>query len=244
MDNLDHVRAEVESLLGAGRDLSDRVRDEELDPREVIRGYQDWYTATRRLVAHVLPDRRREFEAYYRSRHADAAAQPTIAAILVGWSAAKPASERREGFARLFDSGNEQRAFLRLFDMQLAILASALPTLLPAERPYDRELELAHELLKAGHRRAAGALAGMALEQHLRRVARHRGLELAPGEARGAAPLNRELRAAGVYGGSRAKQIRDLIELSSACQRGTEKPSPQRLARLLAGVDDVLQGLR
>lgn len=243
MDDLNQVRRELESLLSAGHELAARVREEQLDPRDVNEGYQVWYTQARRLVAHVLPDRQREFEEYYRSVEDDSP-QATIASILVRPGPGKAAGERREGLAQLFDPGIEQRAFLHLFGMQLAILASALPTLLPPERPHDRVLELSHVLLKGGHRRAAGALAGMALEQHLQNVARRRGLELTPADLRSAARLNRVMRAAGIYGGSRSRQIRDLIDLSTACLQGKEKPSPQRLAWLLAGVDEALRRVR
>ncbi len=244
MDDVDHVRKELEALLRAGRELSAEAGGEQFDPREINGSYQTWYTQTRRLVATVLPDRRREFEAYYRPSSGGDESHPTIAGILIGWRSAKAVGEKREGLAQLFGPGSERRAFLHLFDMQLAILASALPTMLPPERPHDRELELAHELLKGGHRRAAGALAGMALEQHLQRVALRRGVDVAPSDARSAARLNRVLRAAGVYGGARSRQIRDLIDLSTACLRGKEKPSPQRLAWLLAGADDVLRHVR
>ncbi len=239
MDELDHVREELEALLGSGRDLSERVRREQLDPREVNDAYQAWYTPTRRLVARVLPDRSREFEEYYRASGPADGRAATIAEILASSAPHRVAGEKREGLAQLFDSGAEHRAFLHLMGMQLGILASALPTMLPPEGPRDRELDLAHALLKGGHRRASGALAGLALEQHLLTVARRRGVELTPLEARSSARVNRALRAAGVYGATRCRQIRGLVDLGGDCLR-KEKPSPQRLAWLLAGVDEVL----
>jgi hypothetical protein len=243
MDQLDHVREELEALLSSGRGLAERVRGEQLDPRDVNDDYQAWYTQARRLVARVLPDRSREFEEYYRTGSSLDGEPPTIAAILASAAPRRAAGEKREGLAQLFDSGAEQRTFLHLLDMQLAILASGLPTVLPPEGPRDRELDLAHLLLKGGHRRAAGAMAGLALEQHLLAVARRRGVELTPAETGSAVRVSRALRAAGVYGAARNRQIRSLVELSGACLR-KQKPSPQRLAWLLAGVDDVLHHVR
>lgn len=243
MHGLGHVQQELEALLGSGRELGERVRAEQLDPREVNEAYQAWYTQARRLVARVLPDRLCEFEEYYRCARRDGEEPVTIAAILASPAPRRLSGEKREGLAQLFDSGAEHRAFLHLLDMQLAMLASALPTVQPMEGPRDRELDLAHLLLKGGHRRAAGALAGLALEQHLLAVACRRGVDLAPDDTQNVLRVNRALRAADVYGAARYRQVRALAEVSGACLR-KEKPSPQRLAWLLAGVDEVVRQVR
>ena len=214
MDESDRLRFELGVLLGSGRELSDCVRSEVSVPRDIIDSYQAWYTQARRLVAHVLPDRRREFEDYYRSSCVGEGQLVTISAILVHEVSLRGASEKREGLAKLFDPGSEQQVFLRLLGMQIGILASALPTVLAPERPRDRELELARTLLKDGHHRAAGALAGVALDQHLLAVVRRRGVELEPRAARSVARLDRALREAGVYGAARSRFIRSLADLS------------------------------
>lgn len=241
MDELDRLRFELGVMLGAGRELGDRVRVEVLDPREINESYQAWYTQTRRLVAQVLPDRRREFEDYYRSSDPGDGQLVTIAAILASLNPPMAASEMREGLAELFDPGCAQRAFLHLLGMQLAILASALPMVLPPERSRHRELKMARALLGDGHRRAAGALAGVALEQHMLGVAVRRGLQPTPNAVRSMARLNRLLREAGVYGTVRSRQIKGLADLSSACVRDKGRPSRKAVSRLLAGVDEVLQ---
>ena len=67
MDERDRLRFELGVLLASGRELSTYVQSENLDPRDVNERYQVWYTQTLRLVERVLPERRREFEGYYRS---------------------------------------------------------------------------------------------------------------------------------------------------------------------------------
>jgi hypothetical protein len=243
MDELDRLRFELGLLLGSGRELSERVRNEVLDPREVNESYQAWYTQTRRLVAHVLSDRLEEFENYYHSSCPGEGQRVTIAAMLASL-APQAASEKRAGLAQLFDPSKDQQAFLHLFGMQLAILASALPSVLPPERSRDRESEVAHALLRDGHRRAAGALAGVAMEQHLLAVARRRGVELEPKAARSVVRLDRALRKADIYGAARSRFIRSLADLSDACVRGKRRPSRQEVSGLLAGVDEVLERVR
>lgn len=244
MDESDRLRFELGVLLGSGRELSDRVRDEVSAPRDIIEDYQAWYTQARRLVAHVLPDRRREFEDYYRSSCLGEGQPATISAILAHQAPPRVVNEKREGLAKLFDPGSEQQVFLHLLGMQIGILASALPTVLAPERPRDRELEVARTLLKDGHHRAAGALAGVALEQHLLAVARRRGVELASGVARRVARLDRVLREAGVYGAARSRYVKSLADLSDACVHGKDRPSRKQVRGLLDGVDEVLERVR
>lgn len=241
MDELDRLRFELGVMLGTGRELGERVRGELFDPREINESYQAWYTQTRRLVAQVLPDRCREFEDYYRPSDPGDGEPVTISAILASLSPPRAAGEMREGLAELFDPGSAQRAFLHLLGMQLAILASALPTVLPPERSRHRELEVARALLGDGHRRAAGALAGVALEKHLLGVAVWRGLQPKPNSVRSIARLDRSLREAGVYGAARSRQIKGLADLSSACVSDKRRPSRKAVSSLLAGVDEVLQ---
>jgi hypothetical protein len=241
MDESDRLRFELGVLLGSGRELSDRVRSDVFAAHDINETYQAWYTQARRLVAQVLPDRLREFEEYYRSSCLGEAQPVTISAILAHQAPLRIANEKREGLAKLFDPGGEQQVFQHLLGMQLGILASALPTVLAPERPRDRELAVARALLKEGHRRAAGALAGVALDRHLLAVARRRGVELEPRAARSVARLDRALREAGVYGEARSRYVRSLARLSDSCVRGKDKPSRGEVCGLLAGVDEVLE---
>ena len=240
MDPRDHLRFELGVLLAYGRELSTYVQSEDLDPRDVNERYQVWYTQTLRLVARVLPERRREFEGYYRSNQESRDQPATIAAILGSPSGPRATGEKREALAGLFDSGLEQGTFLHLLGMQLAILASAVPTLLPEERRPDRELQAARRLLSKGHRRAAGVVAGFVLERHLSAVAQRHDLGLPKGGPSSLRRLNRSLRKAGVYGSARARRIKRLAALSDSCVRRKRRLSRKRVSELLSGVEETL----
>ena len=240
MDARDHLRFELGVLLAYGRELRTYVQSEDLDPRDVNERYQVWYTQTLRLVERVLPERRREFEGYYRSDQESRDQSATISAILGSLSGPRATGEKREALAGLFDSGLEQGTFLHLLGMQLAILASAVPTLLPEERRPDRELQAARRLLSKGHRRAAGAVAGLILENHLRKVAQRHGLAVPERDSSSLPRLNRALRKAGVCGRARARQIERLAELGDSCVRRKRKISRKRVSELLSGVEETL----
>ena len=241
MEGRDQLRFELGVLLVSGRELSTCLQNEALDPRHLNERYQVWYTQSLRMVAIVLPERRREFEGYYRCDE-DGRHQPaTISAILGSLSGPRVSGEKREALAGLFDPGLEQATFLHLLGMQLAILASAVPTLLPEERRPHRELQAARSLLSEGHRRAAGAVAGVVLERHLSWVAQRHDLSLSERDSASLPRLNRSLRKAGVYGAARSRQIERLAEIRDSCLCRKRKVSPQLVSKLFSGVEETLQ---
>ena len=241
MDDRDRLRFELGVLLASGRELNSCVQSEDLDPRDVNERYQVWYSQTLRLVERVLPERRHEFEGYYRSDGASRDQPATIAAILGSLSGSRASGEKREALAGLFDPGLERGTFLRLLGMQLAILASAVPTLLPEERRPDRELQAARRLLSQGHRRAAGVVASLVLERHLSKVAQRHDLVLPKSGSSSLRRLERSLRKAGVCGAARSRQIERLVKLSDSCVRGKRKVSVRLVSELLSGVEETLR---
>ena len=190
-------------LIAGGRALLERVEGQELDPRSVMAAYQQWYTPTLALVGVLMPERRAEFEAYYRQPDTGLSSTPCIADIL----ASPPlAGERKARLAEIFDPAAPRLIFLHLFGLQLAILGS-VETLIPMglgrleglalAEVLDAELAAARELLAGGRRRAATALTGAVVGHHLAALARRQGLAVAArvGTARLARALWRGRRA-------------------------------------------------
>jgi hypothetical protein len=239
LDEREQSRFELGVLLASGRELIACMRSEDLDPRDVTERYQLWYTQALRLVERVLPERLREFEAYYRSDQESREQPATISAILGSLRRPRVATEKGEALARLFDPGLEQATVLHLLGLQLAILASALPLLLPVGRRQDRGLRAARLLLAKRHRRAAGAVAGVVLESHLLKVAQIHDLALSESDAASLPRLNRSLRRAGVYGAARSRRTKRLAVLSDSCVCG-KKISRRLVKELLSGVEETL----
>ncbi len=233
------LRDEIGKLTAMGRELSQRIVSENLDPRLLNDSYQVWYTQALRAVREVIPERRREFAAYYRCGPGDQGRPTTISDILGSQSSAPSAGEQGGGLALLFDPGMTQ-AFLYLLGMQLAILASALPVLEVQQACLDTDLAAARALLGRGQCRAAAAVAQLALERHLRAVARRHQV-IVKKKTLGVAKLNRALLKAGVYDRPRWRRIQRLAEAGDACLRDKKgRPARKAVRQLIAGVEKTL----
>jgi hypothetical protein len=233
-------------LLASGRALLDRVEREELDPRSVMTAYQQWYTPTLATVGLLMPERRSEFEAYYRRTEAGSSPTPCIADVL----ASPPlAGERKAGLAEIFDPAAPRMIFLHLFGLQLAILGSAV-CLLPiglgrlesivAAGLLDAELAAAAELLASGRRRAAAVLAGVVVERQLAALARREGLPVAQRST--IAALAKALRKAGLLDGAHYREARRLARLANR-YRTAKRPAPSRkqVRRLIARAQEIVR---
>jgi hypothetical protein len=233
-------------LLASGRALSARVETEELDPRTVMTAYQHWYTPALAAVEVLMPERRPEFESYYRRPDGAGSSTPCIADIL----ASPPlAGERKAGLAEIFDPATPRLIFLHLLGLQLAILGSA-ESLLPislgrlenivAAGLLDAELAAARELLSHERRRAAAALAGAIVEQHLVALARRQGLTLARRSS--IVELVKEVRKAGVLDGAHYREARRLARLADRCRKAKgPAPSRKQVRRLIAGAREMVR---
>jgi HEPN domain len=233
-------------LLASGQALLERVDVAELDPREVMAAYQQWYTPTLALLDVLMPERRLEFESYYRRPDGTVSPTPGIADIL----ASPPiVGERKAGLAEIFDPAAPRLIFLHLFGLQLAILGSA-QTLLPvglgrlesivAAGLLDAELAAAAELLAGGRRRAAAVLAGVVVERQLAALARREGLPVAAHTS--ITKLARALRKAGLLDGAPYREARRLARLADR-YRTAKRPAPSRkqVRRLIARAREMVR---
>ena len=226
-------------LLAAGHALLERMEVEGLDPRGAMTVYQRWYTPSLALVDVLMPERRPEFESYYRRPDGTVSPTPCISDIL----ASPPlAGERRAGLAEIFDPATPRFIFSHLLSLQLAILGSA-ETVLPlglgrlesivTAGILDAELRSAADLLACGRRRAAAALAGAIVEQCLLALTRRQGLTLV--RPLSTARLVKSMRKAGSLKGARYREALRLARLADRC-RAAKGPAPSRkqVRRLIA----------
>jgi len=136
--------------------------------------YQTWYSETKALIRQLLPDRLDDLVRHYekpKPRKEINFENYRIEDCLQNLVISSP----------LYDDGVkvDPSAAIPHFRQQHAILKSAstrldsslfdIKQLVQADL-FDSELEAAQELLKKGHIRAAGAVAGVVLERHLKEV--------------------------------------------------------------------------
>lgn len=136
------------------------------------------------------------------------------------------------------------------FTSQVLILDTALSTLdslladitttLQGEL-FDDELDAADALLKAKFLRAAGALAGVALERHLASVARAHQIKITKRDPT-VSDLNDPLKAAGILDTPMWRLIQRLGDLrNSAATRGEESRLWKKWGELIDGVRRIVK---
>jgi hypothetical protein len=232
---------QVRALVAEGRRVLDRVAEEQLDPYAINAAYQEWYTRALDLVQRRLPHRLEEFASYYRAPPGTETRTSTIADFLA--NPLVPA-ERRAGLSEIFDPAKPRQTFLHLFDYQLAILGSACSRLNRLDQSSATllrgELRKAQRLLRAGHRRSAGILAGSVFRQCLQIVAEP---TVAPLPTT-ATDLCDALGASGALDGRHWRTARRLARVADRCeQAGKSIPKRQQLRSLIKGVEEILKSL-
>jgi hypothetical protein len=102
------------------------------------------------------------------------------------------------------------------------------------------ELHTARALLAQGQVRAAGAVAGVALELHLKHVARVQGITVRPYAT--ITQVQDTLRYAGLITRQQRKLIQKLAAIRNQCVHARpEPPSYSKVAKLIQGIEQLMQ---
>lgn len=208
--------------------------------------YQIWYSPALRVVEQLLPDRYLEFQTLYRPLK-----RPTTLDILhfgVADYIAGVRVTRGSGLDRelVFDPA---QVGLSAFDRQLDILGTAagrvtshlvdLGRTLHGEI-LDDEIATARELLRAGHTRPAGVVAGVVLEGHLKKLIIDRKLPLKKKAM--LTNMNDALREAAAYDVVTWRRVQALADIRNICaHKGEREPNLEEVQRLVDEVSDVVK---
>lgn len=202
--------------------------------------YQIWYSEALVLVKQLMPDRLPDFiklyekpknrrditNESYRIEDACHGIQTTLAGSVTADSkAAVNLLDSQiaivEAIKRRFESS--------LFDIKQMVQADL----------FDSELGAASELLKSKYIRAAGALAGVVLEGHLKQVCDNHSV---PKKSGTIAVLNDALKAADVIQLPQHRHIQYLGDIRNKCgHKNADDPTQDEVADLIAGVDKVIK---
>ncbi|MDP9375614.1 MAG: hypothetical protein M3Q65_24830 [Chloroflexota bacterium] len=110
-------------------------------------------------------------------------------------------------------------------------------------RMFDDELEAADDLHRKGHHRAAGALTGVTLERHLKKVADNHQVKIAKRDPT-IADLNEALKAAGVLDIPTWRFIQRLGDIRNLCSHHKgHDPSKDDVTDLIAGTRKIVKTL-
>lgn len=204
--------------------------------------YQRWYSKALRVVEQILPDRYSEFRELNRLDKRPSLLDVTTYSI----SEYIHGTTVTRGYLSepVFDTA---AVALTKFKNQIDILASAegriessladIEGVIEASL-LDDEISTARELLRAKYIRAAGVVAGVVLERHLKRlVVNH---EITFRKKAQIANLNDALKEEKVYDVPQWRQIQRLGDIRNLCGHdGDRDPTPDEADELISGVEKV-----
>lgn len=206
--------------------------------------YQLWYSESLALIKQLIPDRLEDFRAQYERPRGRKDDNITFVSYVI--------SDYMLGLrtSRMGETVADQKAALPKFKIQRGILGSArnrfesslyeIKQLVQADL-FDSEIDTARELLKKKFLRAAGAVAGVVLEKHLRQVCNDHGVTINKKNP-GIADLNDSLKNFGVIDIPQWRHITLMGDYRNLCDHNKLKePSADEVSDLIAGTDRILK---
>ena len=250
------IKKELTELINEGIDIlvteaeekSKKVKKEEKGdsqkPLPTIMRYQSWYTKALPVVRQLIPERYQEFQEQYKLEKRKNSEINYLTYTISDYLLSLSVSLRGEEVV------NPLIAFQSKFQHQIAILRSArdridyiladIQGVLQAEL-FDSELEAADELLRKGHLRAAGALAGVTLESHLSRISSNHNLKITKKNPT-ISDFNDELKNNNIYDVPDWRFIQRLGDIRNLCVHFKERdPTKEEVGELIEGVQKVIK---
>jgi hypothetical protein len=204
--------------------------------------YESWYSESLALLGQLLPDRANNFIGLYekpKGRKSIDYGNYVIQDYLQGLV-----------LTHRGETKVDTKAAVPQFRQQLAILKAAktrfesslfeIRQLVQAD-VFDGEIDAARELLKNRFLRAAGAIAGVVLEKHLRQVCDDHVIKVTKKNP-GISDLNALLKANSVIDVPRWRHISMLGDIRNLCAHNKQKePTAQQVTDLIDGTDKMLK---
>jgi hypothetical protein len=208
--------------------------------------YQTWYSEAKTLIRQVLPDRLADFVRHYEKpkprkdisyenyRIEDHLQGLTVTRgydneKVVGPDAAIPHFRQQLNIVKAVKARFESS----LFDIRQLVQADL----------FDSELESARALAKSGFNRAAGAVAGVVLEKHLRQVCDNHKIAVSKKNPT-ISDLNDLLKRSEVTEVLQWRFIQHLGDLRNLCDHDKKiEPTKEQVADLIEGVAKVVKTL-
>lgn len=202
--------------------------------------YQRFYTAAYRVVASIASERLSDFEAQYKSpkrakiNHSNYTIYDAMIGLVNEYSGLGPSN----AMSRV----QNQIDILKSIRSHLGSTLFEFDQMLRMDL-FDSELEAAKHLSERGHLRAAGAIAGVVLEKHLKQTAERHGFSSRK-KAPSIADFNEYLKAEGITDTVQWRRIQGLADIRNLCDHPKERePSVDDLHDLLSGVERVLRSV-
>lgn len=201
--------------------------------------YEAWYSESLVTIRQLLPDRLNDFIGRYERpknrRHLEAS-NYTMQDFIQGTVRAD-GSVTLDAATALF---SQQMAMLKACEARFESSLFEIRQLVQADL-FDSEVDAGRELLKQGFGRAAGAIAGVVLEKHLRQVCDDHKITVTKKHP-GISDLNELLKSNSVISIPQWRHITLLGDIRNLCDHSkTVEPTKDQVSDLLDGTDKVLK---
>jgi len=204
--------------------------------------YQTWYSEALTCMEILLPNRIADFRAHYeipKNRKRLDASTYRIADALQGVQVKGDVMgvggvTERAAIPHM----QQQAAMISALQARLSKALFDIRSLLQADL-FDNELDVASELLKKGFCRAAGAVAGVVLEGHLKQICQNHAISLPNRITISAA--NDKLKASDLLDQAQWRFNQHLGDIRNLCDHKTVEPTRDQISDLIAGVTKVIK---
>ena len=207
--------------------------------------YHGWYTEALALLKQLLPDRVEEFIRLYQGDGRGAGNDGTLFTIqhwMLGHRSPKYRNSRgkvqREfsDFELVFERLRNQALIIQSVAKRFESSLFEIRQVLQADL-FDSELAAAKELSKQGFARAAGSLAGVILEKHLKEVLANHNINLTKKNPT-MSDFNDVLKEVGTLDIPSWRQIQRLGDIRNMCSHDKERePTREEVEELIMGVE-------
>lgn len=244
----ERIASEIERLVSEGKELLKHVWDEK--PEYVLpfaSRYHAWYTRALTVVSTLLLDRLEEFRRQYErsnKRKTLDAVSYVIEDYLHGVTAPKDSYQPPYFDVKMAAYGklNSQVEIVSSCTSRLGDILSNIRGVLQADL-FDSELDAARDLLKNGHLRGAGAVAGVVLEGHLAEVCNHHAVVIRKKDPH-INDFNEALKKADVFDVTQWRGIQRLADIRNLCDHKKKRePTPAEVEELIDGTDKAIKTL-
>lgn len=262
--NIDRFKKDLDALMRRGsllecsmvlavkgkdslREALGNVTDEEFENliKEIPpfnNAYEKWYSESVALLRAVMPDRVQDFKALYetpRGRKSTDYSNYVIEDYLIGLRVTYGGDIKADTKAAI-PKLQRQTSILAAAEARFASSLFEIRQLVQADL-FDSEIDAARELLKNKFLRAAGAIAGVVLEKHLRQVCDDHSIPITKKNP-GIADLNDALKNASVIDIPQWRHVTLMGDYRNLCDHNKQKePTIEQVTDLIDGTDKILK---
>lgn len=233
---------EAKTMLSGSKIPKSDIEKAEVESRTFGVDYQAWYSESIALLKQLLPDRLADFKALYErpaSRKDITFVNYVIADFLIGLQTSRHGdvvADRKSAVPKF----QNQAAILAAVESRFSSSLFEIRQLVQADL-FDSEIDSARELLRNKFLRAAGAIAGVVLEKHLKQVCDDHSVKITKKNPT-IGDLNELLKANSIIDTPQWRHITFLADIRNLCDHNkTKDPSEAQVSDLLDGTDKVLK---